>query len=123
MQVNAIKVLGANPGGAELHAQNLNAARLAGSGEANAAAIEGISRRSEELNRDAAAQALKELNQAAEALDSGLRFQIDDKSNQVVIQIVNRTTGEVLQEIPSELSRRLAQALGKAAGLLVDKRA
>ncbi len=75
----------------------------------------------ERESTEALAQAVKGINEAVKALDYGLRFQIDDESKRVIIKIVDEATGEVLKQIPPEVSLRLAQALGKAAGLLVDK--
>jgi len=123
MQVNAIKALGATAEMVELQAPGSNVARVAGANEEAMKIKAETAGEPEVLSPHDVSQAVRELNAAVKSLDSGLRFHIDEASNQVVVEVVNEATGEVLRQIPSEVSIRLAQTLGKAAGLLVDKRA
>ena len=124
MQVNAIKALGANADLIEQQVPGSNSARAAGAEDkVNGGVIREGTVKPEVPDRDAVSQAVKEINEAVKSLGSSLRFHVDDASKRVVIDVVDETTGEVLQQIPPEVSRRLAETLGKAAGLLVNKRA
>jgi uncharacterized FlaG/YvyC family protein len=43
--------------------------------------------------------------------DNGLDFQTDPVSRRLVVKVVNRTTGEVISQIPPEYVLRLADDL------------
>ncbi len=63
------------------------------------------------------AKAVRAIN-AKEALGPGseLRFSVDRDSGRALIQIVDRTTNEVLNQIPPEELVRLAQVLNQIQG-------
>ncbi|WP_106420118.1 flagellar protein FlaG [Salinicola tamaricis] len=50
----------------------------------------------------------------------GLRFELSDFDSQVITQVVDRATGEVIRQIPSEEMLRIAQAFADDQGRLVD---
>jgi uncharacterized FlaG/YvyC family protein len=57
-------------------------------------------------------QAVKALNKSEMfGEDNGLDFQTDPVSRQLVVKVVNRTTGEVISQIPPEYVLRLADDL------------
>ncbi len=43
------------------------------------------------------------------------RFTVDDQTNQTVVGIYDRETGELVREVPPESVRRLAESLARAA--------
>jgi flagellar protein FlaG len=57
-------------------------------------------------------QAVKALNQTEMfGEDNGLEFQRDPESKRWVVKVVNRSTGDVISQIPPEYVLRLAQNL------------
>lgn len=66
---------------------------------------------------DALAQALRELNQRLHAWSTNLRFEIDDETSRVVVQVVDSETGDVVRQIPSEEVMQMSRMLGKLQGL------
>lgn len=75
-----------------------------------------------------------ELSQLAEmALDrepdiEGLRnvnlnFSVHEASGQIMVSVVDKETGDVIREIPSEALLDLAAKLQEAVGLIFDKKA
>jgi uncharacterized FlaG/YvyC family protein len=57
-------------------------------------------------------QAVKALNKSEMfGEDNGLDFQTDPVSRRLVVKVVNRTTGEVISQIPPEYVLRLADDL------------
>ena len=57
-------------------------------------------------------QAVKALNQSEMfGSDNGLEFQRDPESKRWVVKVVNRTTGDVVSQIPPEYVLRLADDL------------
>ncbi len=60
-------------------------------------------------------QAVKELEKAAVAGDGNeLRLALDRETKRPVVRIVNRETGELIQQFPTEEVIRLAQRLKEA---------
>lgn len=121
MQLNAIRASGVGTETFNQLSSGSSARPVTAGGEAlPVRAREAVSEQ-ERQSSDAFTQAVREINEAVKSIGSGLRFQVDEESKQVIIKIVDESTGEVLKQIPPEVSLRLAQALGKVAGLLVDK--
>ncbi|MEI9972856.1 MAG: flagellar protein FlaG [Ignavibacteriota bacterium] len=57
-------------------------------------------------------QAVKALNQSEMfGEDNGLEFQRDPESRRWVVKVVNRTTGDVVSQVPAEYVLRLAEDL------------
>lgn len=57
-------------------------------------------------------EAVETLNRALEAAQRDLRFQVDDDSGRVIVQVVEPASGEVIRQIPSEDVLRMASRLG-----------
>jgi flagellar protein FlaG len=64
-------------------------------------------------------QSLKQLNDTVSLFNSDLEFTTDKESGAQVVKVVNRSSKEVIRQIPSEEAVRLAQALDRLQGLLV----
>lgn len=62
-------------------------------------------------------EAIAMLNQGLQAWSTNLRFRLEDGSNQIVIQVVDVETGEVVRQVPSEDVLHMSQALGKLRDL------
>lgn len=62
-------------------------------------------------------QALRGLNEKLRAWSTNLRFEVDDDTSRVVVQVVDAATGEVVRQIPSEEVLNMSKALGKLQDL------
>lgn len=62
-------------------------------------------------------QALRGLNEKLRAWSTNLKFEVDDDTSRVVVQVVDVTTGEVVRQIPSEEVLNMSKALGKLQDL------
>jgi|SRR5208282_3699644 flagellar protein FlaG len=61
-------------------------------------------------------QAVRAVNEAGTLGEQNeITFQMDRNSHQPVIQIIDRTTKQVLEQIPAEYLLRLAETLGQSA--------
>lgn len=68
------------------------------------------------------ASALKNINQKMQS--QNLEFSVDPDSDQTIIKVVDRTTKEVLRQIPSEDMLEISKALDFAQkGLLIKQQA
>lgn len=54
-------------------------------------------------------ETVQDLNQSLREYNTRLQFEIDDQSQQMVVQIVDRETKEVIRQIPSEKALALAK--------------
>jgi len=68
-------------------------------------------------------QAVRALNEALSPLEIALKFSRDQDTGTIVIQMVNQKTGDVLRQLPSEVTLHLSAALGKLQGQIFDRKA
>jgi uncharacterized FlaG/YvyC family protein len=68
-------------------------------------------------------QALKKLEQILKQHDILLDFSRDEKTESIVLRMIDQTTGETLQQIPSEVSLRLTAVFGKLQGNVISREA
>lgn len=63
--------------------------------------------------------AVSDINQALKTLATSLRFEVDDESGHTLVKVIDQDSGEVLRQIPSEATIRIARSLDKMIGHLV----
>lgn len=69
------------------------------------------------------ANALEKVNQAMQAWSTGMRFEMDEDAQRLVVSIVDNETGEVLRKVPSEAVLQVAKMIVKLQGSGVDTQA
>jgi len=62
------------------------------------------------------------INEQLKSSNSSIQFSIDDKSNEIIVRIVDRDTGEVIRQIPPESIVRLRDSMRDMSGLFVEKK-
>lgn len=67
-------------------------------------------------------QAVKQSNEATEALNIGIRFKLHDSSERFMVQVVDRISNEVIKEIPPERLLNLVGQIQEMIGLLQDEK-
>jgi flagellar protein FlaG len=55
------------------------------------------------------------------ALSERIGLQVDERSGQLYVQVIDKTNSKILREFPSKEMRDLQSALANFVGLLVDK--
>ena len=65
--------------------------------------------------------AVSELNRLAGSFNEKVQFSLDDKTNRIIIKLIDRDTNEVVSEIPSKYSIRLLEHFQEYMGLFVDE--
>jgi flagellar protein FlaG len=68
-------------------------------------------------------QAVREVNASLQSRSVGLQFEVDQDTDKLIVKVVDRASGEVIRQIPTEEVVRIARVLGKAPGLLVSQSA
>lgn len=66
---------------------------------------------------------IEQLNQSMQAWSTGMRFDIDEDAQRIVVSIIDSTSGEVLRTVPSETVLRIAKMIVQLQGATIDTRA
>ena len=77
----------------------------------------------EEIPREEVEKAAEKLNRLMGIIDKRLEFRVDEKSQRVVVKIIDKQNGDVLDEIPSQRALDILNSFSEMIGLLIDKRA
>lgn len=72
---------------------------------------------------DAVDRAVAEINDSLLNHAIGVRFEIDSETDRVVVKVVDRTSGELIRQMPSEEVLRIAKLMGRFAGVLMTQAA
>jgi len=68
-------------------------------------------------------QAVEKIQMALSSKASALQFSLDDQTGKTVVRVVDRETGELIRQIPSEELMEIARALDKMQGMLLKQSA
>lgn len=66
---------------------------------------------------------LEQLNDSMQAWATGMRFDVDEDAQRIVVSIVDSATGEVLRTVPSDAVIRIAKMIVQMQGGAIDTRA
>ena len=72
-------------------------------------------------NAEETRKAVAELNMLSRNFNERVQFSIDNKTNKVVIKVMDRDTNEVISEIPGKYSIRLLEHIRENLGNFVDE--
>ncbi|MBP6622602.1 MAG: flagellar protein FlaG [Alcaligenes sp.] len=59
---------------------------------------------------------LDQINNSLQAWSTGIRFNMDDEAQRLVVSIVDNTTGEVLRTVPSDAVIQIAKMIVQLQG-------
>ena len=65
---------------------------------------------------------VEHLNAAADIFNKGLHFTIHEDTEQLVVEIINKDTGEVIRQIPPEYMLEVIAKIDALLGLFIDER-
>ncbi len=68
-------------------------------------------------------QVAAELSDSMAMMRKGLAFKVDEHSGQAVVTVLDKDTGDVIRQMPTEEALELAEKLSQAAGLLMKTEA
>ena len=66
-------------------------------------------------------QGVKEMNAQLNLANHAIRFSIDDKSQDLVVKVVDTETDKIIMQIPAEEILRLREHMKDLSGLLVEE--
>jgi flagellar protein FlaG len=62
-----------------------------------------------------------DLQRLSQAFNKKLQFVVDQRSNQVIVKVIDKATDKVIKELPPEELQRLHRNLKEVIGLLFDE--
>lgn len=74
-------------------------------------------------NKQSLADAISSVEDFVQNMNRDLEFNLDKTSGEVIVKIVDRSSGDVIRQIPSEDMLKLASRLKEARSLLFESKA
>ncbi|MDI6813080.1 MAG: flagellar protein FlaG [Desulfitobacteriaceae bacterium] len=76
----------------------------------------------EDIPRQEVEKTAEKLNRLMGLIDRRLEFSVHEKSQRVMVKVVNQETGEILDEIPPKKLLDLIASFHQTVGLFLDKK-
>jgi len=76
----------------------------------------------QKLDAEETKEALNDLNEQLKRMNRTIRFSIDEELQDVVVKVVDKSSGEIVSQIPPEGVLRLRERIRDMAGLLIEKK-
>lgn len=67
--------------------------------------------------------AVEKLNKTVSSMDSALQFSVDDDTKINVVKLIDRSTNEVIRQIPTEEVIHISKAIDSLQGMLIKDKA
>lgn len=64
---------------------------------------------------------VEQLNKTADLFNKKLHFLVHDETEQIVVQVVNSETGEIIKQIPPEKILEVLSRIDQVIGIFVDE--
>ena len=77
--------------------------------------------RRDDLSPDDVKRTVNELNRLSGSFNEKVQFGFHEKTNRIIIKIIDKDTNEVVSEIPSKYSLRLLEHIQENMGIFVDE--
>lgn len=71
-------------------------------------------------NQTGPASAYQTITEITDALNVSLRFRRDETTHQIVVELMDRNSGELIRQVPSETMLRLSTALSELQGRFIN---
>lgn len=105
-------------------AQATSSGSMGRTGEVRKAPVQ-VSKASSEASQQADIEALKEalkdLNNKMGQMNRSLQFSVDSSTREVVVKVVDTSSGEIIRQIPPDDVLKMRENFEKMAGLLIEK--
>ncbi len=75
----------------------------------------------EEITREALQEALRRINQGVSVLEKRLHFIVDERTERVVVQVIDRESKEVIKQIPPQEVLDVLVRIRQVVGMLFDE--
>ncbi len=83
---------------------------------------ENFNKKSKEEIKKELQKVIEELNKAMNPLNKDLKFQFNDKVDELIVKVVDIKTDRVIREFPPEEALKLMEKMRELVGMLFDKK-
>lgn len=97
------------------------AQRSKGAGESLVSNAQKLSEEQQEQGTQQLKELASELNKQMDLLNTNIAFDFSDEIDRLYLRVLEKNTGKLIREFPSEEARALAGYFRNAVGLLFDK--
>jgi len=81
---------------------------------------EEIKKHHEEITKDKLQDLTQQLNKEMAPLNPDIKFQYNDKVNELVVNVVDKNTDKVIRKIPSDEALKIMEKMRELVGALFD---
>ncbi len=67
-------------------------------------------------------ETVKDMNDIVEKVREGLKFKLHDKTDRLMVQVINTKTMEIIKELPPEEVLDLSARIQEMVGILIDEK-
>lgn len=75
-----------------------------------------------QLSKEQAIEAIEKANKEFIIYDRRFEFSIHEKTNQIMVKVINVNNDEVIRELPPEKILDMVAAMWEVAGIIIDKK-
>ena len=100
---------------------NLPAAEQGNKTQRTKATADNLLKKLQSYSKEEVEQYLNKMFKSNLLFNRKLKFSVNRELNQVIVKVIDRSTDEVIREIPPEEIQRLEAKLKEAIGLLIDE--
>lgn len=118
--VSSVRANSGKTDGATLSAEK-RAQRSKGAGESLAQNAQKLADEQQEQGTQQLKELASELNKQMDLLNTNIAFDFSDEIDRLYLRVLEKNTGKLIREFPSEEARALAGYFRNAVGLLFDK--
>lgn len=73
------------------------------------------------FSRQFVVKAIEDLNKAVDIFNKGLHFEIHEETDRIMVEVINKETGEVIRQIPPEYVLDVMARIDKLLGIFIDE--
>ena len=121
IETTLVSSVRANSGKTEGAVLDKRAQRSKGVGESLAQNAQKLSEEQQEQGTQQLKELASELNKQMDLLNTNIAFDFSDEIDRLYLRVLEKNTGKLIREFPSEEARALAGYFRNAVGLLFDK--
>jgi len=81
---------------------------------------EEIQKHQKEMTKEELQKLTTQLNKEMEPLNPDIKFQYNDKINELVVNVIDKNTDKVIRKIPSDEALKIMEQMRKLVGALFD---
>ncbi|NLK07682.1 MAG: flagellar protein FlaG [Firmicutes bacterium] len=75
-----------------------------------------------EFSTDDLSEVVEDLNETVDVFNKGLHFRVHEETERIVVEVVDKDTGDVIREIPPEYILDLMAKIDALFGVFVDEK-